>query len=345
MPTRPCPVLAALIGLVGPATAPAAIFCADTAGEIAAAMDAAKDNGEDDEIRIVAGNYPLNEPLRLGNVETEPLALAISGRWNTDCSDPSAGGASTLNGQGEHQLLALSLDAQADVSISDLAFVNGFAAFDAGGGVLDLVGARNVAIERVQVYGNLLENGEAPLHVDGGGPGSMLKLRNNLVFDNTAGSMTGVHIESFQGEAHITGNTITANEAATPCPCSGLNYAGTSLFTVSNNLVWGNEGGDVFINPLDAVHLHNDIGQLAAGSNPPGPGSSGDLSVFPLFASDGVHLLPKSQLVNAGIAAAPGGIGELDGARGDRLVGAGVDIGALESDVLFGDGFGGVPAP
>jgi hypothetical protein len=345
MPSRLYHSLAALIALAGPATASAATFCADTAEEIAAAMDAAKENGEDDEIRIVAGNYLLTETLRLGNVETESFALAFSGRWNADCSEPSAGGASTLNGDGERQLLALSLDAQTDISIRDLAFVNGFAAFNASGGVLDLVGGRDLAIERVQVYGSLLENGEAPLHVDGGGPGSVLQLRNNLVFDNTAEAMTGVHIESFQGAAHITGNTITANESAIPCPCSGLNYAGTSAYTVSNNLVWGNEGGDVFINPLNAVHLHNDIGQLTTGSNPPGPGSSGDISIFPLFAGDGVHLLPASQLVNAGVAETPGGIGELDGARGDRLVGAGVDIGALETDVLFRDGFGGVPAP
>ena len=317
----------------------AAIFCADTPTAIANAMAAAKANGEDDEIRIVAGNYPLDDVLRLGNVETEAFALAFSGRWNAGCSAQSAGGASTLNGSGGRQILQLSFAGGTDVTIADLAFVNGFAAFGTSGGIVDIAGGRNVTIERSQFYGHEMQNGEAPLHVEAGGIGSGVALRNNLVSGNVARGITGVYIRALQGSADVTGNTIVANESSIPCPCSALNYGGTSSYTLANNLVWGNEGGDVFINATNPLHLHNDIGDVAAGSNTPGAGSSGDLSVDPAFVADGVHLRPGSPLVNAGFDAVPGGTGELDGGRGERRIGAAVDIGAFETDVLFRDGF------
>lgn len=339
MPIRPHAALAALIALAAPWPAQAATFCADTVPEIVAAMDTAKANGEDDDIRIVAGTYLLDETLRLGNSETESFALSFSGRWNADCSEPSAGGASTLSGRGERQVLALSLPADTDLAISDLAFVSGLAAFGASGGVLDVTGGRTILIDRIQVYGNTLENGAAPLRVDTGGPDAVLTLRNSLLFDNDAHAITGAQLASSQGEVNVVGNTITANTSSIPCPCSGLNYAGTSAYTISNNLVWGNEGGDVFVNPLNAIHLHNDIGAYAGGSQSPGAGSSGDVSLDPVFADDGVHLSPTSPLANAGFDEAPGGLGDLDGGRGERRIGARVDIGAFETDVLFRDGF------
>lgn len=345
MPIRPYAALAALLALAGAWPAQAATFCADTVPEIVAAMNAAKANGEDDDIRIVAGNYLLDETLRLGNSETESFALAFSGRWNADCSEPSAGGASTLSGRGERQILALSLTEDTDLALGDLAFVAGFAAFGASGGVLDITGGRTILIDRIQVYGNALENGAAPLRIETGGPDAVLTLRNSLLFDNDAHAMTGAQLASAQGEVYVVGNTITANTSTVSCPCSGLNYAGTSAYTVSNNLVWGNEGGDVFVNPLNAIHLHNDIGAYAGGSQSPGAGSSGDLSVDPAFAGDGVHLSPFSPLANAGFDDAPGSIGDLDGGRGERRIGARVDIGAFETDVLFRDGFDGTATP
>lgn len=334
--------LAARLAIVLLTAAPAsraATFCVDTPAELVDAMAAAKDNGEDDDIRIVAGNYALTDVLRLGNVETEAFALAFSGRWNAGCSAQSAGGASTLNGGGERQILALSFNGGTDLAISDLAFFGGFAAFNAAGGAVDIAGGRHVTIERSQFYGHAMQNGEAPLHVEAGGAASSVVLRSNLVVDNEAHAITGVHVEALQGSAAITGNTITANVSSVSCPCSALNYAGTSSYTVANNLVWDNEGGDVFINAANPLHLANDIGVIVAGSQPPGSGSSGDVAVDPAFAADGVHLRPDSPLVNAGFDAAPGGIGDLDGGRGERRIGAAVDVGAFETDVLFRDGF------
>lgn len=317
----------------------AAVFCADTPAAIADAMNTAKANGEDDDIRIVSGLYLLDQTLRLGNVETESFALAFSGRWNAGCTAQSAGSASTLSGRGERQIFVLDLADGTDLTVSDLAFVAGSAAFNVSGGAVSLSGARSVRIERSQFYSNEMQNNDAPVTVEVGGADSSLTFRNNLVFGNTARGTTGVFLTALQGTAYVTGNTITANESSTPCPCSGLNYSGTSAYTLSNNIVWGNEGGDVFINAVDPLHLHNDIGTIVAGGNAPGSGSTGNLSVDPGFAADGAHLAPDSPLVNAGLAAAPGGIGDLDGGRGPRLVGAGVDLGALESDVIFRDGF------
>lgn len=337
---------AACVGCALLAAAPAsraAVFCADSVADIVAAMDTAKANGEDDEIRIVAGTYPLEQPLRLGNTETEAFAIAFSGRWNADCSEPSAGLASTLSGRNQNPIMHLSLGSDVDLALTDLAFASGLVPFDYSGGALHIQGGRIVRIERVQVYANTVENDDSPLTIATGGAGSRLGLRNSLVFHNTARRETGASLSSSSGEAYVTGNTITANASSIPCPCSALNYAGTSAWTVANNNIWGNQGGDVFINPLNAIHLHNNIGMLTAGGNPPGAGSSGDLSVDPLFTDDGVRLQPISPLVNAGFAQVPDGLGDLDGGRGERWVGASVDIGAFETDVLFRDGFDGGP--
>lgn len=317
----------------------AAVFCVDTPAQIADAMAVAKANGEDDEIRIVAGLYPLGDVLRLGDSETEAFALAFSGRWNADCSQPSAGGASTLSGQNERQILALSLGGGTDVAITDLAFVSGFAAFDRSGGVVDIAGGRDVTIERSQFYGNEMANGEPTLSVQSAGAGSRLLVRNNLVFDNLGSHEIGVYLRANQGEAHVVGNTITANANDAACPCSALNYGGSSAYTLANNLVWGNAGDDVFVNATDPIHRNNDIGRIGAGGNPLGSGSGGDLSVDPMFAADGVHLRPESPLVDAGFDEPSAGLGELDGGRGPRRVGAHVDIGAFETDVIFRDGF------
>lgn len=321
-------------------TSHAAVFCADTPAGIAGAMDTAKANGQDDEIRIVAGLYLLDATLRLGNTETEAFALAFSGRWNANCSEQSAGSASSLSGRRERPILVLSVDAGASIRISDLAFTDGAAAFNVSGSVLDISGSSDVVIERSQFYLNDMRNGEPPVAVSVGGAGSTLSVNNNLVFDNSANAVrTGIYLSAQLGTAYVTGNTITTNASTVSCPCSALNYSGTSTYTLSNNIVWNNDGGDVFINAVAPTHLDNDIGVLALGGNAPGPGSAGNLSVDPVFDTDGVHLLAESPLVNAGLAAAPGGIGDLDGGRGERRIGASVDIGAFETDVLFRNGF------
>lgn len=327
--------------LVAAPSSRAAVFCADTPAGIVDAMNTAKANSQDDDIRIVAGLYLLDDTLRLGNVETESFALAFSGRWNAGCTAQSAGGASTLSGRDSRQIFVLSLDDGTDVSVTDLAFVGGAAAFNVSGGAVSISGARSVLIERSQFYSNEMQNDAAPVTIEIGGPDTALTFRNNLVFDNSARGTTGVFLTALRGTAYVTGNTITANVSSTPCPCSGLNYSGSSAYTLSNNLVWGNEGGDVFINATNPIHLHNDIGMIVAAGNQPGSGSSGNLSVDPGFAPDGSHLLPDSPLIDIGLNAAPGGIGELDGGRGPRLIGASVDIGAFEfaSDLIFRDGF------
>lgn len=74
--------------------------------------------------------------------------------------------------------------------------------------------------------------------------------------------------------------------------------------------------------------LNNDIGTL---SGTPAPGSSGNLSVAPLFLGPGDYRLSgNSPLIDKGAASPPGGLSETDVEEDSRVIGSAPDIGAYE---------------
>lgn len=321
---------------------PAAVFCADTESSLIAALDAAETNGEDDEIRIVEGTYLLGSALTLSIHEA--FAVALSGRWNAGC-DAQTGASTTLDGQDASRILYAFSDVDSALTISDLVFSNGRnGAGIAGGGLSIETSGRNVLIERNLFFGNedLGSAGAARIAVSTSN--SVVTLRNNIVIGNTAPEAGGIAVNASIGQAYVTGNTIVANAATLPgALCGGLCILGGSDFTVANNILWINDGGDLHLgNTGDALLLFNDIG--ASSGNPPSPGSGGNLSIDPGFAPGllNTRLAPDSPLVDAGLFDAPGGIGSLDYARAPRVQGEAVDIGAFETDVLFRDGFEGI---
>lgn len=329
----------ALACLVFVLPARAAVLCANSVPSLIAALDNAEANSEDDEIRIVEGTYLLGAALTLSIHEA--FAVALSGRWNAGCAVQD-GGSSTLDGQGMSRILYAFSDAASDLSITDLVFANGHnGAATAGGGLSIETSGRDVLIERNLFFGNedLASAGAARIAVSTSD--SFVTFRNNVVIGNTAPEASGVAVNASIGQAYVTGNTIVANVATLPgALCGGLCIAGGSDFTVSNNILWDNDAGDIHIgNTGDALLLHNDIGTMTG--QPPSAGSTGNLSVEPGFAPGflNLRLAPDSPLVDAGTPAAPGGLGLFDYARASRIQGTTVDIGAFETDVIFRDGF------
>ena len=337
MTRNSCILLAACLAT---SVAHAGTSCVDTASAIATALDSAEANGEDDDIRIVAGHYAL--PATLVHSTHEAFALRLSGGWAAGCS-ARAGAATTLDGGGTHRVLQVSSDSTGDLEITDLVFSGGWNdAATAGGALAVETASRDVLIERNLFAGNedTHQGGAARIAVstaDG-----VVRVRNNIVAGNGAPEGAGLVVHAGIGDAWIVNNTIIANSTSVPgALCAGLCVFGGSAFTLSNNILWNNPAGDLHIGTTGTTTLlHNDIGSISGGA--PGPGSVGNLDVEPGFGPGlfNLRLAPDSPLVDAGLDAAPGGIGALDYGRMPRLQDAHVDIGAYETgDRIFSDGF------
>lgn len=329
---------ASIAALVIAAPARAALVCADTGDEIQAALDQVMSIGEDATIRIVAGTYA--RPFYLSLTEQAPT-IDISGGWNAGCTAQD-GGSTILDGQHAHQILYMDSfgSARAQVRISRLTFVGGEAPDSTFGGVpggLDIWGTAGIVIEQNQFIGNAADT-HTPAALGVYGPGSgLLILRNNLFVANTG--QCAAFVNDSSTAAVISGNTFVAN-TSNASSTGGLVLDGSAAYVIANNILWNNTGGDLYLAGSGGQYLfHNDIGFV--GGTPIAPGSEGNLSVAPQFASGllNFRLAPDSPLVNRGFDLSSGDIGAWDLAGGERLQGVHVDIGAYESDVLLRDGF------
>jgi len=342
LPAHLKPILAALIS---PA-AQAAVFCVGSPAELDAALTVARANGEADDVRVVAGTYALAAPLVYSTHQA--FALTLSGRWNAGCT-AQAGPSSILDGQGQHRILYAFSDATGDLAIIDLVFSNGRnTGAIAGGGLSIETSSRRVQVERNLFHGNQDTGSAGAARIAISTSDFVLVLRNNLVLGNRAPEGGGIVLNVSTGpSAFVTGNTILANTATLPgALCGGLCVGGVADFSISNNILWGNAGGDLHLGNIGSARLSsNDIGSLTG--QPPAPGSGGNLSVPPGFEPGllSTRLAPDSPLVNRGDPQAAGGLGALDAAQAPRLQGRSVDIGAFETDVLLRVPFEATPDP
>jgi hypothetical protein len=319
------------VALLGSVSAHAASSCVSSPLQLAIALSVAQNNGEDDDIRIVVGTYLLGGELVYSTAVEETQALTISGGWTAGCFVRSTSGSTALDGQNLYR--PLSIYAHGNVSIAGLTFQNGNPAQYAGGGLsVNGVAGTTIAVESSVFVANQCAqlSGGAIVLVS---PGTMI-FRNNLVFANTG--ITTVYIVN-DGITDINNNTFVGNQAPNHIGGSALDPSGTGQYYISNNILWNNEGYDLYDQSGTAYFYNNDIG-VRGGL--PAAGETNALSVDPQF--DGilsVRPAPGSPLVNAGLDAPYGGIGNADLAGNPRLTGKHVDIGAYESDVLFRGGF------
>lgn len=324
----------ALVGLMmaWATPAPAAVYCVADVPTLRSSLIAAAGNGEADEVRVVAGNYLLSTSLLFSTHEA--FGLTLSGRWNAACTAQD-GGTSLLDGQNQTRILYVNSDATGDLVLTDFYFTR---ASDRA--LLIETSGRNVLVER-----NLFINNTSTS--DGGGArvavstsNSLLVVRNNIVFANTARDGAGLVVVAGIGLAHINGNTVIGNTATIAgALCGGLCISGASDFSLSNNILWANNGADLYNATTALTRLYcNDVGTL--GGTLPDIGGMGNMSVDPRFAPGllNLRLDPASPLVNAGCTAF-GGAGDLDAARDLRHQGRALDIGAYETDVILRTGF------
>ena len=325
---------AVLTGLVMAQAAPvsAATHCVADAQALRNSLVTAAANGEADDIRVVAGSHLLSSTLFFSTHEA--FALSLSGRWNAACTAQD-GGTTMLDGQNLTRILYVNSDAASDLVLTDLYFTR---ASDRA--LLIETSGLNVLVERNLFVGNRSTSDGAGARIAVSTANSVLVVRNNIVFGNTAREGAGLVVNAGIGVARINGNTVVANTSTIAgALCGGLCIAGGSDFTLSNNILWGNGGADLHNATTALTRLFcNDTGSLSG--TLPDIGGSGNLSIAPGFAPGllNFRLDPGSPLVNAGCTAF-GGAGELDVARDPRRQGRALDIGAYESDVILSAGF------
>ena len=320
------------VALFGSTSAYAATSCVNTPLQLAIALSVAQSNGEDDVIKVEVGTYLLGGELDYIAAPTEAHDLTISGGWAPGCSALSSSGSSALDGQNAVRPLYVAAGANSRVNIVNLTFQHGNAATNAGGG-LSMAASTNSILD---VESSIFISNKCATTIGGAifMSGEVIYLKNSLVIANSGAST--VYIANGY-IAELNNNTIVGNQLANHVGQGAVYLAGGGqYFNLSNNILWNNEGADLFDPNGMAALYNNDIGVK---SGMPPLSESNGLSVDPDF--DGflsVMPAPGSPLVNSGLDSPLGGIGGTDLAGKDRLVGQHVDIGAYETDVLFRNG-------
>ncbi len=100
MPVRRC-LLALGAGLLlhGGTSAHAAVACVGNTPQLAIALNAAQNNGEDDVIKMETGTYLLNAELDYFAAASETFDIAIYGGYAPGCASLATSGSSVLDAQ------------------------------------------------------------------------------------------------------------------------------------------------------------------------------------------------------------------------------------------------------
>jgi hypothetical protein len=325
------PALAALAASFGSASAKAMSACVNNTAQLALVLAAAGDNGEDDVIRVEVGTYLLDAELDYFPGADETEDIAIYGGYASGCFQMATSGSTVLDGQDASRVMYII--GRGRVTVSGLVIQNGHVDAQSGGGLVVSGGANSIAA----VDYNIFLSNECPA-TNGGAAveigADTILMRNNLFVGNAGGSTIYLINNAF---ADVNNNTIVGNLLANHAGLGAFDPTGSGQYYVNNNILWGNEGNDVYDQSGLVTYYNNDIGvrdgfppQFEAGGLSVDPGFDGFLSVRPK---------PTSPLVNAGYDSPYGGFGTLDLGGDPRLTGTHVDIGAYESDVLLRDGF------
>ncbi len=340
-----------LCALIWAAAVSAADFCVTGTTALANALNAADDNGEDDIIRLAVGIYPV--PVGGFKYNDDGVFdLQISGGWEMFFGDPCGirlGGDAfdtVLDGLGAERILELRLSANADVKIDHVLFTDGFVAGDnARGGAIDFNTANNYSGEVLIESNAFINNYGTFASAFSIASIGHLVVRNNLFYANEAGQFPTVSILMNAGEGvHFTNNTVYGNTTESPLHLlSGvsINIGNPAQAFVGNNILWGNEGGDIRVIGSGHRYLSHNVVDVIDGFFDE---EVNTIHVAPQFENGPLNFTParRTPMVDAGTR--PPGIlpfptpfdlawspGDFDYAGVAREQMQGIDIGARES--------------
>ncbi|MCB1633913.1 MAG: right-handed parallel beta-helix repeat-containing protein [Xanthomonadales bacterium] len=289
-------------------------------------------------IKVVQGTYAVGSQLGGIYLAANATSLALLGGYTAGCAtrmiDPSntiidAGGATNSG-------LVLNFQAGREVRIESLSFTRfndqavlrsymNIAGSDAGAMVVR--NSRFVGNTGRQV-------------IVAGVP--RLELVNNLIADNTlAGpdraAVLDDYLSPFNSYAVITNNTIANNSGAPGLALSSGLDASDRITEIANNIIWGNGAPDIDLSTLDHAKVALILSANVYGSvSNPGPLATLNLITNPLFVNAGAGnyaLSAVSPAVNSGASFQLYGLPSSDLLGHIRIIGSGIDRGALESTI------------
>jgi hypothetical protein len=355
------------------ATAPisqAAVFCATSSAGLQDALDTAESNGQNDEIRIAVGIYevPISDGFTYSALAAggDDFNLTISGGWSAFFDNPcgqqlAADNAFNTLIDGDDRFRGLTILARqgSDITVRNLWFANGDASDGAGGGLMvfstGATGTNTFLIENCVFSGNAASTSAALSLIRG----NEIRVRNNLFLANNATSASyAVGLSSLGPGIYFTNNTVIDNTVTVAGQRGGVlinassTEFGANQYFVANNILWGNQGGDILLanSAAQDYFIHNDLG-FRFGT--PAENEFGNISIAPQYESSLIDFIPieGSPLINAGVRppnfvpvpppfhqAWSTGVIDLKG--GARVRGGEIDIGAYEAKApLLNDGF------
>lgn len=347
------PVSTLLLGFAQAAIAGTAptIVCVTSTAEFQTALTNAASSAGDTTIEVAAGTYPIDSVLSYATFDDKTLTIegGFKPLGGQPCGDHVADASlSILDGGGTSPILQLSdFHGVGAITVRHLTFQHSLgSALNVGSGPA-----------HVDIDGNVFVDNSSP--AEGGGilaavATGEVRVANNLVAGNTSGGFTlavGASV-AYGAPPHsgiFTNNTVTFNTSGATYATVFINPPTGATFSVANNIVWGNFGGDDVRVTIPgsfasgpSTLANNDIGTLS-GINIT---ETDDVNVDPRFIGTGSYALASdSPLIDAGMNAAPGGTGTYDlmglarivAIRSDTPV---VDVGAYElQDVIFKDGY------
>jgi len=314
-------ILVVLYLVVFSGYAQSGLFCVGNSVEFQAALTAARNNGEDDEIRLRSGNYPVINNVAFTFSPDEDFSIKISGGWfdfnQFNCfSQVQVPWQTTIDGLGLASVLFFGFDASYTdytIDISNLGIINGspnnsnsaglnlsFPPNHQGSALVDRVyfadnfgqrisalsiSSARLAIVRNSVFEfneNELGFGTVNVGIADGGQG--LYFINNTMIDNS-------HQQIPSGASSNSGLRINV-------PIAGVD--GFPKTIIANNLFWFNRDNDITLTSNGSVFLlHNNYQEIFGTADI----SSGNLSVSPGISNAPFDFTPEpgSALINAGM--------------------------------------------
>lgn len=341
-----CTRLALLLPLLAGASAPvaAATFCVSTAAELQSALQTASTNADaSDLIKLRAGTYVSPAGGFGRNQEFDGNeSITIEGGWanligNCDFASNSST-ASIIDGANTNPGIIINRGVgTGSTTVRRLTITRGFQGgnqpeTNRGGGlaIFTVTGSDGgTTIENV-----IFRDNNASL-IAGGAylAGQPLVVRNNLFVGNGASSGSSMAALSNSSTVFFNSNTVTQSVGSGPTSAV-VRFDGDSAVYLSNNILWGNFGRDVFV---DGMTVIANVIQTMAGT--PALESS-TIAVDPLFVSaSDQRLRPGSPALHSGANTPFGGVSTLDLDGGARITGPAVDRGAYEANTFFANGF------
>lgn len=343
--------------LLACAQAHAALFCVDNATQLRNAISAVSGatGAGSNEIRIQGGVYDVSigaSGAYALNLTLNTTPLAISGGWNTGCTQRFLSGDTTLV-QGNSSVRVMSVialaNSNAELNIDGLTFGNASTSSSDVASCLRIETDVNAGADI-----NIDRTGFTNCRVSGGGTGPALevisrsgtvRVRSSVVVSN-ASPLGAVMLRSLGGNIHFNGNTVAHNDdagaAGGPVGVQINQPTTGGSIWLSNNILWGNGSAgasDLFVG-LNAVVFMNSNVIGTFGGDLEDVVEQNTLAGNPGFTStNGVLLSSGSIARNSGAAAIVGGNTSLDFGGQPRIQGGRIDRGAYEFSELFSNGF------